>query len=626
MAIFNRSVKYTKEQLLKDLETRDSLSGLILKYLYGIIRFICIIIQNLYCVSSYLVLSWIVLLPISWLRNELYSKLENYLYNSLLFIVSSWSLAGGAMVVESGDEYKHLIEEPENHYPDDHGRLAAKNSDNDVQRKHQLNNSLKHHGGKNITDKQNNNKSELAIIRNDVIDGNVVHMAKRMTKDYLSNDVAYVDYKNKLAKNERYDKLSGTICYQNSHRLNGYNEQQLTTNGSHVGGDSEDELYLSENSPGMIEYQIELASAAGERKLIQRSYRPDYNTENNNSLLNYSGRSIISSNLISTNNKRKLTANKSLSNVQQQQQEQQYMNNTNINREKLSRQKQAQMMSISSPKPLTNALTATLSASSESLKSMQAKPRILFLCNHISTADVPLLMQSFSTLTNQSILWVLDAQFKPTNFGVVCSSHGDFFVAKNNFVDGSLREQVLKHPDRNLLVLFPEGGFLRKRLEGSNRYAARNNYPSTKYVTHPRFGAFKDLIDPSVGVTHIVDTTLFYNDIKNPLSVLDITLGTRKEPAILNYKLYKRSEINPTEEWLRNIWLDKDKRLAKYYENRSSFVKLIEHSMRVAKLDWFKILAVHLFYLLVCYLAIFRLFNATSITMLKARELYYSNM
>lgn len=176
------------------------------------------------------------------------------------------------------------------------------------------------------------------------------------------------------------------------------------------------------------------------------------------------------------------------------------------------------------------------------------------------------------------------------------------------------------------MVLFPEGGFWRKRLEGSNRYATKNGLPHTKYVTHPRFGAFKDLIDPSVNVTHIVDATLLYDDIRNPLSILDIAMGTRKEPTILNYKVYKRSEINPTEEWLRNLWLEKDKLLQRYYDNRESVYEQFNGTMRAVRLDWFKVLTVHLFYLLVCYLTVYRLFNATGLTMLRARDLYYSNI
>lgn len=218
---------------------------------------------------------------------------------------------------------------------------------------------------------------------------------------------------------------------------------------------------------------------------------------------------------------------------------------------------------------------------------------------------------------------IYSLQFKPTNFGLVCSSHGDFFIAKNTFADGVLRDQVLQHPDRNILVLFPEGGFLRKRLEGSNRYAVKNGLPLTKYVTHPRFGAFKDLIDPEVNVTHIVDATLLYNDIRNPPSVLDIVLGNRAENAVIHYRVYERAKISPSEEWLRNIWLEKEKLIQHYYEDRESVYKYFGNSIRTAKLDWVKVICVHLFYMVVWYLTVYRLLYATSITMSRARDLQW---
>lgn len=42
---------------------------------------------------------------------------------------------------------------------------------------------------------------------------------------------------------------------------------------------------------------------------------------------------------------------------------------------------------------------------------------------------------------------------------------------------------------RHWMVLFPEGGFLRKRLPISQRFAAKNNLPVMKNVTLPRMGA-----------------------------------------------------------------------------------------------------------------------------------------
>lgn len=45
------------------------------------------------------------------------------------------------------------------------------------------------------------------------------------------------------------------------------------------------------------------------------------------------------------------------------------------------------------------------------------------------------------------------------------------------------------------MVLFPEGGFLRKRLEVSQRYATKNNLPILENVTLPRIGALKAIME-----------------------------------------------------------------------------------------------------------------------------------
>ena len=608
MAIFNKQERYTREQLLDHYPKKVSTLSLVLKYVYGIARLLCIIVQNLYCVSSYLALSWIVLLPINWLRSDLYSRLENYLYNSLLFIVSSWSLAAGITVVESGDEYKHLIETPEKYKPgeelDQQQQLKSKLAQKQKSMKDCNPSRLMEAGNGsnyNPTHKATNSSTTKVTDRAVGLSGfSTVDKIDASCPSLSNGDLAST----KLDRISSSSKITNGDCEHHNYENNNSESKALahrTLNGGKGDSNSRDTSSASDDElPAVIEYQVELASAAGERKLVNGSYKTNFNSENSNALQQNTA-------LNGTTNKRTAA--------------------TILSKQATPTRLRNSSSHLEPPMALCSTTNDGATQIGGPLKNLPAKPRVLFLCNHISTADVPLIMQSFSSLTNQSLLWVLDAQFKPTNFGVVCSSHGDFFVAKNAFLDGQLREQVLKHPDRNLLVLFPEGGFLRKRIEGSNRYATKNGYPLTKYVTHPRFGAFKDLIDPSVGVTHIVDATMFYNDIRNPPSILDIVLGTKREPAILDYKLYKLSEINPTEQWLRNIWLEKDKALAKYYEGeRSNLLRRFESTLRVASVDWFKLLAVHLFYLLVCYLAIFRLFNATSITMLKARELYYSNM
>lgn len=39
------------------------------------------------------------------------------------------------------------------------------------------------------------------------------------------------------------------------------------------------------------------------------------------------------------------------------------------------------------------------------------------------------------------------------------------------------------------MVIFPEGGFLSKRLESSQRFAAKHGFPKLENVTLPRVGA-----------------------------------------------------------------------------------------------------------------------------------------
>lgn len=44
------------------------------------------------------------------------------------------------------------------------------------------------------------------------------------------------------------------------------------------------------------------------------------------------------------------------------------------------------------------------------------------------------------------------------------------------------------------MVLFPEGGFLRKRRAVSQRFAEKNNLPILKNVSLPRVGAMKTIL------------------------------------------------------------------------------------------------------------------------------------
>ncbi|XP_058826100.1 acyl-CoA:lysophosphatidylglycerol acyltransferase 1-like [Topomyia yanbarensis] len=130
--------------------------------------------------------------------------------------------------------------------------------------------------------------------------------------------------------------------------------------------------------------------------------------------------------------------------------------------------------------------------------------RTLVIANHQSTSDVPMLMAAFNAKKNvlPNIMWIMDRLFKYTNFGAVSLIHQDFFISsgKSNR-DKSLLE-LKKHlkqsyipRKRKWMMLFPEGGFLRKRKEVSQRFAEKNNLPVLNHVTVPRVGAMKAIID-----------------------------------------------------------------------------------------------------------------------------------
>lgn len=173
--------------------------------------------------------------------------------------------------------------------------------------------------------------------------------------------------------------------------------------------------------------------------------------------------------------------------------------------------------------------------------------RTLVIANHQSTADVPLLMASFNAKPNilPNLMWIMDRLFKYTNFGIVSVLHEDFFIVsvsigkvaysaliiiytfvylkgKNNREESivALRRHLHESyiPRKRLwMVLFPEGGFLRKRKETSQKYvilycicmnlilnilimfyfrfALKNNLPVLNNVSLPRVGALKAIMD-----------------------------------------------------------------------------------------------------------------------------------
>lgn len=63
--------------------------------LYGYIRFLIVIIQNIYVIPGYLVINWLFLLPLRLIKPSLFHIIENNLYSWTLYVVSSWSWLAG---------------------------------------------------------------------------------------------------------------------------------------------------------------------------------------------------------------------------------------------------------------------------------------------------------------------------------------------------------------------------------------------------------------------------------------------------------------------------------------------------------------------------------------------------
>lgn len=87
------------------------------------------------------------------------------------------------------------------------------------------------------------------------------------------------------------------------------------------------------------------------------------------------------------------------------------------------------------------------------------RPKIMILVNHQSTADVPLMMQAFLSKSTNILLWVMDKQFKLTNFGAVSATHCDYFLDTKKFQAGTLKEHCTKNNFKDTIILFPEGNY-----------------------------------------------------------------------------------------------------------------------------------------------------------------------
>ncbi|CAH1110670.1 unnamed protein product [Psylliodes chrysocephalus] len=264
--------------------------------------------------------------------------------------------------------------------------------------------------------------------------------------------------------------------------------------------------------------------------------------------------------------------------------------------------------------------------------------RTLVIANHQSTADVPLLFSCFNPKNNvlPNIMWIMDSVFKYTNFGIVSVLHKDFFIRAGKATrDKSLQEFAQHLLDvyiplgRKWLVLFPEGGFLRKRKAVSHRYAEKMNYPKYEYVTLPRVGAMQVIMDTLnrkavvnnnsnsaksdvwdvPRIEWILDITIAYPN-GWPIDLGHIAFGNR-EPCqtTLFYRIYPCKELPQDPEamtkWLFDRWAEKETMLETFYRTgsfSSEFSPNKYHPPKVIVQDYLRYAILHMFFIVSTYI------------------------
>ncbi|KAM6218215.1 acyl-CoA:lysophosphatidylglycerol acyltransferase 1 [Rhynchocyon petersi] len=225
----------------------------------------------------------------------------------------------------------------------------------------------------------------------------------------------------------------------------------------------------------------------------------------------------------------------------------------------------------------------------------------VMLVNHQATGDVCTLMMCLQDkgLVIVQMMWLMDHIFKYTNFGIVSLIHGDFFIRQGK----SHRDQQLlllkrhlennyRSRDRKWIVLFPEGGFLRKRRETSQAFAKKNNLPFLTHVTLPRIGATKIILSTlaarqengipaggdtkeqgskSQGLQWVIDTTIAYPKAE-PLDIQTWILGYRKPTVThVHYRIFPIKDV-PLEtddalvDWLYQRFIEKEELLSHFYK------------------------------------------------------------
>ncbi|KAK2707616.1 acyl-CoA:lysophosphatidylglycerol acyltransferase 1-like [Artemia franciscana] len=266
--------------------------------------------------------------------------------------------------------------------------------------------------------------------------------------------------------------------------------------------------------------------------------------------------------------------------------------------------------------------------------SIISEDEALFMYNHQSTADVPLIMCTMTSKkkSTKTMMWIMDTLFKWTNFGWVSQIHKDFFIVSGK----QAREDAISRLKSHLLefyvpyklkwiVLFPEGGFLRKRKLVAQSYAKKNGLPHLERVSLPRVGALQTILEtlntPKTiednnlnlksseechkHMKYIVDVTIAYTNGK-PLDIFDILIG-RSEPrdTVFHYRVYSVSQLpeknSEIATWMYDRYAEKDEMLESYYRTGvypdKDYTQFRKMKSRKLPTDYTYFILLHLFFI-----------------------------
>lgn len=252
-----------------------------------------------------------------------------------------------------------------------------------------------------------------------------------------------------------------------------------------------------------------------------------------------------------------------------------------------------------------------------------AKQCILLMPNHQSTADVPMCFTFMAPryAVPGRVMWIMDKIFKFTNFGICSWIHDDYFIlaGKENREStltelGNHLRRVFIPKKRKYLVLFPEGGFLRKRRAISHSFAKKKDLPILNNVTLPRTGAL-DMIMSVLGpggdgsITRLVDVTVAYPEGR-PLCMPSIAGGWRQPCTThVHYRSWPVDQLPQTSDelfkWMVKLYEEKEAMLGRFYETGKFPYNMFDENARpptVLQHSSFRFFVLHLFFIFSTYL------------------------